>query len=101
MLVESKERMKFLFDFLPVMLFFLAFKFAGIYVATAVAMATSIAQVIWLKARKQRIPAMVWASLVIIVLFGGATLLLQDEMFIKWKPTVLYWVSGVALAASE
>jgi intracellular septation protein len=90
--------MKFLFDFLPVILFFVAFKLAGIYVATGVAIATSFAQVAWLKVRKKKIEPMVWASLAIIAVFGGATLLLQDETFIKWKPTVLYWLFGAVLA---
>jgi intracellular septation protein len=92
--------MKFLFDLFPVILFFVAFKLAGIYVATAVAIAASLLQVGWLVLRKQRVHGMLWASLGIIVVFGGATLFLQDETFIKWKPTVLYWLFGVVLAAS-
>jgi intracellular septation protein len=92
--------MKFLFDLFPVALFFVAFKISGIYVATAVAIAASLLQVGWLKLRKQRVHPMLWASLGIIVVFGGATLVLQDETFIKWKPTVLYWLFGVVLAVS-
>lgn len=90
--------MKFLFDFFPVLLFFLAFKAAGIYVATGVAIAGSFAQVAWMKVRRQPVPPMVWASLAIIVVFGGATLFLQNDTFIKWKPTVLYWLFGLVLA---
>src|SRR5260221_9212417 len=90
--------MKFLFDLLPVVLFFVAFKLADIYVATAVAIGTTVMQVAWLKLRGQRVPGMLWASFGIIVVFGGATLLLQDETFIKWKPTVLYWLFGAVLA---
>jgi intracellular septation protein len=92
--------MKFLFDLLPVVLFFIAFKLAGIYVATAVAIATTLLQVGWLKLRRQRVHPMLWASLGIIAVFGGATLLLQNETFIKWKPTVLYWLFGVVLAGA-
>jgi intracellular septation protein len=92
--------MKFLFDLLPVVLFFVAFKLADIYVATAVAIGTTVLQVAWLKLRRQRVPGMLWASLAIIVVFGGATLLLQDETFIKWKPTVLYWLFGAVLAGA-
>ena len=88
--------MKFLLDLLPVLAFFVAFQLAGIYVATAVAIATTFVQVAWLKLRGKRVDAMLWASLVIIVVFGGATLVLQDETFIKWKPTVLYWMLGGA-----
>lgn len=90
--------MKFFFDLLPVLAFFVAFQVAGIYAATAVAIATTFVQVAWLKLRGKRVDAMLWASFVIIVVFGGATLLLQDETFIKWKPTVLYWLFGVVLA---
>jgi intracellular septation protein len=86
---------KFLFDFFPVILFFIAFKFADIFVATAVAIAANIAQIGWSLARRHKVGKMQWASLVIIVLFGGATLILRDETFIKWKPTVLYWLAGV------
>jgi intracellular septation protein len=93
--------MKFLFDLFPVILFFVAYKFADIYAATGVAIAASIVQVGWLKLRRKRVEPMVWASLAIIVVFGGATLILQNEMFIKWKPTVLYWLFCVVLAGGS
>ena len=92
--------MKFLFDLFPVALFFVAFKLSGIYVATAVAIATTVAQVAWLKLRGKPVHVMLWASLAIIVVFGGATLFLKDETYIKWKPTVLYWLFGAVLAGS-
>ena len=92
--------MKFLFDLLPVVLFFVAFKLADIYVATAVAIGTTVLQVGWLKLRRRPVPGMLWASFAIIVVFGGATLFLQDETFIKWKPTVLYWLFATVLAGS-
>lgn len=92
--------MKFLFDLFPVILFFAAFKVTDIYVATAVAIAATFAQVGWLKLRRRRVEPMLWASLAIIVVFGGATLLLRDETFIKWKPTVLYWLFAAVLAGA-
>jgi intracellular septation protein len=92
--------MKFLFDLLPVVLFFVAFKLSDIYVATAVAIGTTFVQVGWLKFRGKRVDAMLWASFGIIAVFGGATLLLQNEIFIKWKPTVLYWLLGALLAGA-
>ena len=92
--------MKFLFDLFPVLLFFAACKFAGIYVATAVAIGATVLQIGVLAALRRRIEPMLWISLAIIVVFGGATLLLHDETFIKWKPTVLYWLFGTALAGS-
>ena len=88
--------MKFLFDFFPVILFFAAYKFADIYVATGTAIAATVVQIGWVLARGHRVTGMQWASLAIIVVFGGATLLLRDETFIKWKPTVLYWLAGAA-----
>jgi intracellular septation protein len=90
--------MKFLFDLFPVVLFFVAFKLADIYVATVTAIAATVLQVAWLKLSGKRVDGMLWASLAIIGVFGGATLLLQDETFIKWKPTVLYWLFGAVLA---
>ena len=93
--------MKFLFDLFPVILFFAAFKFAGIYVATAVAMAATVAQIAWVWFRHRKVEPMLWVSFAVIVVFGTATLLLQDEMFIKWKPTVLYWLFGAALMVAQ
>ena len=86
--------MKFLFDFFPVILFFVAYKFADIFVATGVAIAATVAQIGWVLLRRRKVSGMQWASLAIIGIFGGATLLLRDETFIKWKPTVLYWLAG-------
>jgi intracellular septation protein len=87
--------LKFLFDFFPVILFFVAFKAADIYWATGVAIAATLVQIGYVLARGRKVTGMQWASLVIIGVFGGATLLLRDETFIKWKPTVLYWLAGV------
>jgi len=92
--------MKFLFDIFPVVLFFAAFKLWGIYAATAVAIAATFVQIGWLWLRGRKIENMLWVSLGVIVVFGGATLFLQNETFIKWKPTVLYWLFGAALAVA-
>jgi intracellular septation protein len=92
--------MKFLFDLLPVGLFFVAILVWDIFVATAVAIAATIAQVAWLKLRKKKIEPMLWASLGIIVVFGGLTLYLQDKTFILWKPTVLYWLFALVLTGA-
>ena len=92
--------MKFFFDLFPVILFFIAFKLEGIYVATAVAIGATFLQIGILAAMRRKIDNMLWISLAIIVVFGGATLALHDETFIKWKPTVLYWMFGAVLAGS-
>jgi intracellular septation protein len=92
--------MKFFFDLFPVILFFIAFKFGGIYVATGVAIAATFAQIGWTWMRQRKVDTMLWVSLSIITVFGGMTLLFHDETFIKWKPTVLYWSFAVGLAGS-
>jgi intracellular septation protein len=93
--------MKFLFDLFPVILFFAAFKLANIYVATAVAIGATFLQIALLAVLRKKIDTMLWVSLGIIVVFGGATLVLHDETFIKWKPTVLYWLFAAVLAGAE
>ncbi|MBK4734572.1 septation protein A [Noviherbaspirillum pedocola] len=122
--------MKFLFDMFPVILFFGVFKWgeshgdaaqslvgtylsglvsgghvtadqAPILIATAVAIVATIAQIVYLLARRRKVDAMLWVSLAIIVVFGGATIYFHNDTFIKWKPTVLYWVFAVALAGGQ
>lgn len=93
--------MKILIDFFPIILFFVAFKVGGIYTATAVAIAATVLQIAYLRYRHGKVEPMQWLSLGVIVLFGGATLLAQSETFIKWKPTVLYWLMGGALLLGQ
>jgi len=93
--------MKFLFDLFPVVLFFVAFKFQGIYVATAVAIVATFVQIGWVWFRRGKVDTMLWVSLAVIVVFGGATLALHDETFIKWKPSVLYWLFGGVLLGAQ
>ena len=93
--------MQLLADYFPLLLFFIAFKWQGIYVATAVAMVASVAQIAWLRWKRGRVAPVHWLSLAIIVIFGGATLILHDEVFIKWKPTVLYGLFGTTLAVGR
>jgi intracellular septation protein len=122
--------MKFLFDLFPVILFFGMFKWgegnpeaahgltqqylsglvsggnasveqSPIMLATAVAIAATVAQIIYLRIRGKKIENMVWLSLAIITVFGGLTIYFHNETFIKWKPTVLYWCFGAALLAGQ
>lgn len=93
--------MKLLFDLFPVVLFFLAYKLHDIFVATAVAIAATFVQIGWLWIRHRQIEKMMWINLAVIMVFGGATLVFQDEMFIKWKPTVFYWLIGSVLFISN
>jgi intracellular septation protein len=93
--------MKFLYDLFPLLLFFAAFKFYGIYVATAVAIAASFVQVggYWLKHR--RFETMHLVTLGVIAVFGGLTLVLHDDTFIKWKPTLVYWILAALTLGSH
>src|SRR5512139_4089145 len=93
--------MQMLADYLPLILFFVAFKWQGIYVATAVAIVASVVQIAWLRIARGRVEVIHWLSLAIIVLFGGATLALQDDTFIRWKPTVLYGLFACILAVGK
>ena len=110
--------MKLLFDLFPVILFFAAFKIAEgqpdaaialaerfmgegltamtapVFIATVVAIAATFLQVGWLMLRGRKVEPMLWISLAVIVVFGSLTLYLRNEMFIKWKPTILYWIFG-------
>ncbi|MDZ4255578.1 MAG: septation protein A [Sulfuritalea sp.] len=92
--------MKFLFDLFPVILFFAAFKLFDIYIATGVVIAATMAQIGWVWHRHGKVDTMLWISLGLVVVFGGATLILHDETFIKWKPTILYWLFAVTLFGS-
>jgi len=117
--------MKLLADFLPIILFFAAFKFAGsdkdaaaafasehfgflvsggsvgpgeapVLLATVVVIVATLAQVLVLKLRGRKVDTMLWVSLVLVVVLGGLTIWFHSETFIKWKPTLLYWVMAGA-----
>lgn len=93
--------MKVLFDFFPILLFFVAFKAYDIYVATGVAIAASLVQVGWLKLSGRKVETMHWITLAGIVVFGGLTIALHDDTFIRWKPTVVYWLFSLILLATQ
>jgi intracellular septation protein len=122
--------MKILFDFLPIALFFGMFKYAEsdrdwaastatewlgfmvaggvvgpseapVLLATVVVILATMAQILWLVAKGRKIEPMLWISLALVTLLGGATIYFHSEAFIKWKPTVLYWVMGGALLVGE
>jgi intracellular septation protein len=93
--------MKLLFDFFPILLFFAAFKLYDIYVATAVAIGAGLLQVGYGWLRHRRLERMHVITALLLVVFGGLTLLLRDEMFIKWKPTILDWLFAAVFAGSR
>lgn len=87
--------MKVLFDFFPIVLFFLTYKFFGLYVATSIAMVSSLGQVVFYRLKFQHYEKMHLYSLAIIIVLGGATLFFHNPWFIKWKPTGIYWLSAL------
>ena len=93
--------MKFLFDYFPLLLFFGAFKLYDIYVATGVAMVASFIQVgfFWIKHR--RFENLHLITLAAIMVFGGLTLILHDDTFIMWKPTIVYWIMAILFIGSQ
>jgi intracellular septation protein len=90
--------MRFLIDFLPIVLFVGAYKLYDIYVATGVLMAATIAQMALIYAIDRKLTTMHKITLLLILVFGSLTLVLQNELFIKWKPTVLYLAMAIGLS---
>ncbi len=122
--------MKLLFDFLPIVLFFGAFKYAEgnkdwaaafasehlgfmvsggivgpneapVLLATLVVILATLVQIGVLLLRGKKIDTMLWVSLGLVTLLGGATIWFHSETFIKWKPTVLYWVMGLSFWGAQ
>ena len=93
--------MQLLLEYLPLAAFGIAWKFFGIYVATATLMVGMTASVILLRLLSGRFPPMLTASTVLVVLFGAATLILRDIRFIQWKPSIFLWLLAVAFLISS
>jgi intracellular septation protein len=93
--------MKFLYDFLPVLLFFVSYYMYDIFVATFVAIVSSALLVIFFWLRYHRFEKMQLVVLALIVVLGGATLIFQNEAFIMWKPTVVNWLFAMAFLGSQ
>lgn len=92
--------MKLLFDFLPILLFFIAYKLADIYVATGVLIVVTLAQVGWIWLRRRQVEKLPLITAGLVLVLGGATLALHDPVFVKWKPTVVNWLFAAAFLAS-
>ena len=122
--------MKILFDFLPIALFFGMFKYADghkewaastatdwlgfmvsggvvgateapVLLATVVVIVATLAQIVWLRLRGRKVDTMLWVSLGLVTVLGSATIYFHSETFIKWKPTMLYWLMGSALLVGQ
>jgi intracellular septation protein len=121
---------KLLFDYIPLILFFLVYKVAGMHpeaaytlaqsylgplvagaglqadqgpimLATVTVIVATVVQILYLKLRGQKVDTMLWVTASIVVVMGSLTIYLHDENFIKWKPTILYWVMAVMLAFTQ
>ncbi len=93
--------MKLLFDFFPLLLFFAAFNLYDIYVATAVGIAATLAQVGWHWLRTRRFETLHLITLGALIVMGGLTLVLRDDTFIRWKPTVVYAIFALLTLGSQ
>jgi len=93
--------MKQLLEFFPILLFFVAYKLYDIYIATAVVIVATIIQVAiaWFKYRK--VETMQWITLALVIVFGGATIILHDEQYLKWKFSIIEWLFGLAFLGSH
>ncbi len=90
-----------LFELVPLLGFFIAYKMADIYMAVIVLMALMAAGLVMHKIQNKPISNMQWGSFVLVLIFGGITLFFRNEIFIKWKPTVLNWGFGLAFLISQ
>ncbi len=93
--------MKLLFDFLPILLFFVAYKLTDIYVATGVLIGVTLAQVGWIWLRQRRVEKLPLFTAGLVLVLGGLTLALHDPVFVKWKPTVVNWLFALAFVGSR
>lgn len=93
--------MQVIIDLLPVILFFIAYKKAGIFVATAVAIVSTLLLILIVWIRRRKIEKMLIINGAVITVLGGITLLLHDKTYIMWKPTVIYWIGAIALLFSR
>ncbi len=92
--------MKLLFDFLPIIVFFVAYKWAGIYWATGAAVAVAALQIVVLRVLRRPIDKTQWFNLALLAGLGGLTIFLHDERFIMWKPSLINWAFALGFALS-
>lgn len=93
--------MNIFFDLFPLFLFFIAYKFLGIYAATGVAIAATIAQVVYTRIKHKEFQIIQVVTCVMIIVFGGMTLAFHNPIFIKWKPTMINWILAIIFIGSH
>lgn len=93
--------MQLFYEILPIFLFFITFKFYGIYVATTVAIVATLLQVLITRMRTKKWDKMQVITLIVFLIFGGMTLYFHNPIFVKWKPTIVFWIFGLAILISQ
>ena len=93
--------MKVFFDYLPIICFFIVYKIYGIYAATAATIVITMILVGFSLIKNRKLEPVPLITLIMVVLLGGLTLILHDEIFIKWKPSIVYWIFTIALLGSQ
>ena len=101
LLNNEKYNMQLIYEILPVFLFFLAFKFCGIYVATSVGIIATLVQSILTRLVTKKWDKKQLITLGVFSFFGGLTLYMHDPIFVKWKPTIIFWIFAMVLIGSQ
>lgn len=99
--IQQFKHMKIFLDFFPILIFFVVFKFFGIYYATASAIMIALLQVVVVYVKERRVNKMLLVSALVLLVLGGATIYLKNEMFIKWKPTIVYGLFGLSIIVAR
>jgi len=95
--------MQALFEYIPLILFFVVYKFSGdnIYLATSVLIAGAALHILYFVVTRQKVPTKNWILFGLIAGFGGLTIVLQDDNFLKWKVTIINEFFALALLISK
>jgi intracellular septation protein len=94
-------KMKFLFDLFPVVLFFIFYKIYDIFIATGILMAATYLQIILLYLFKKKIEKVIIFTAIIVTIFGSMTIFFQNNVFIMWKPSIIYWAFGLIILFAD
>ncbi len=93
--------MKFLFDFGPIILFFVVYKFFGLYAAIYAMIASTFAQMMYTRVTTGKFVTSQVLTFILLIVFGGISIALRDPAFVMWKVSVLYVIFAIALIASN
>lgn len=100
--VKTRLQMKQFIDFIPIAAFVAVYFITrDIFISTGVLMAGLALQIVYEYLVHKKVEKKTWIVFWIVMLFGGATLLFRNELFIQWKPTVVNWFFASALITSH